>query len=231
MNTSLDDNEVFNVYIIGTKNMFNELLFNFLESSTNPHFKCTFISNLSALNIKNLKDKKNLVLCNCTDLHENDSSNACKCHISTIEADCYWTCVNVPLEHGLETAEQAVKNGVKGIFFVNDSLANFMKGIRIVLNGDLWFSRDVLQATLSNLVDKNNLALSGSSDDSHLTRREKEILKHVALGKTNEQIAKNLNISVLTVKTHVSNIYSKIKVPNRIQAIFWATQNYLLLKD
>ena len=211
--------------------MFNELLENFLESSTNPHFKCTFISNLSELNIKNVKGKKNLVLCNCTDLHEHDTSNACIRHLSTIEAECYWTCVNVPHENGLKTAEQAAKSGVKGVFFVNDSLTNFMKGIRMVLNGDLWFPRHVLEATISNFVVKNNFEDPGSSDDSHLTRREKEILKHIALGKTNEQIAKNLNISTLTVKTHVSNIYRKIKVPNRIQAIFWATQNYLVLKD
>ena len=84
----------------------------------------------------------------------------------------------------------------------------------------------------SSFVNKNNIhAAQEAGYKVGLTKREIEILKLIALGKNNENIANDLNISTLTVKTHVSNIYRKINVPNRIQAIFWATKNFIHLKD
>jgi len=179
--------------------------------------------------IKISKNNQNLVLCNCFDTHQHDQQNACARHVSSAPEGFYWACINVP--QGKKIAEDAISNGVHGIFFENDSLVSLKKGITSILKGELWFSRDSLTATLSSLVDKKNIKSSfQSSDQAGLTRREKEIFKFIATGKTNEEIANKLNISTLTVKTHVSNIYRKINVPNRIQAIFWATKNYLQLK-
>jgi DNA-binding NarL/FixJ family response regulator len=181
------------------------------------------------LPIKETKGIKHLVLCNCQDMHEYDQPNACARHITAAPSGCFWACVNVP--NNKKIAENSISNGGHGIFYENDSLATFKKGVTAILQGELWFSRDTLSATLSSLVEKNNIQSSRDSDKTDLTRREKEILKLIALGKTNDQIAAKLNISTLTVKTHVSNIYRKINVPNRIQAIFWSTKNFVLLKD
>ena len=56
----------------------------------------------------------------------------------------------------------------------------------------------------------------------NLTLREKEVLKLICEGKTNVDIAKNLIISVNTAKAHVSNIYQKLNVSDRVQAAVWA---------
>jgi LuxR family transcriptional regulator, positive regulator of biofilm formation len=216
------------IYVIGSRGMLNELLIYYLSNSPEPSFNCELVSNLSLLNIKNVIGVKNLVLCNCHDLHEHDELNACARHISTAPEGSCWACFNVPKSQ--EIAERSIKNGAKGIFFVDDSLANFKKGIQVVLQGDLWFSREILQVTLSHFV-RNKMEVPDASEDKGLTKREKEILRFLALGKTNDQIANKLNISILTVKTHVSNIYRKLNVPNRLQAIFWATKNFLILKD
>jgi LuxR family transcriptional regulator of csgAB operon len=216
------------VYVIGNKIITNELLLYFLDNFSNPSFNCKLVTNISSFNPNNASEVKSLVLCNCIDLNEYDEINACGRHLATAPENSYWACFNVP--RSKQIAENAIKNGAKGIFFEDDSLASLEKGIKVLLNDDLWFSRDILQTTLSNLVG-NKMEFPDSSDEKGLTRREKEILKLLALGKTNDQIAHKLNISILTVKTHVSNIYRKINVPNRIQAIFWATKNFLLLKD
>ena len=48
----------------------------------------------------------------------------------------------------------------------------------------------------------------------------------IAAGAGNDEIAEGLYISIHTVKTHIYNIYNKIKVPNRIQAALWAAKNF-----
>lgn len=219
-----------NVYIIGREGMLNELLLYFLEHSTNPSYNCSLHESASLLNIQNTKGTKNLVLCNCEDAFEHDQPHACERHIAAAPSDCYWACVNVPDDK--KVAQTAISNGVHGIFYEKDSLAILKRGITAILNGELWFSRNIMSATLSNLVDRNTHKSSQEiADRIDLTKREKEVLKLIALGKTNEEIADKLSISALTVKTHVSNIYRKINVPNRIQAIFWTTKNFVHLKN
>jgi len=55
-----------------------------------------------------------------------------------------------------------------------------------------------------------------------LTPREQEVLQLVAQGKTNKEIAESLTISEHTVESHVSQIYQKLDVCNRVQAALWA---------
>lgn len=222
--------QVHHIYIIGKEGMLNELLVYFLQQSTDPSFNCSLHKSFSLLNIQNTKGTKKLVLCNCHDVLEQDQPVACERHIAAAPANCYWACVNVP--HDRKVAEKAISNGVHGIFYENDNLEILKRGIKAILNGELWFSRDIMSATLSSLVERSTYkSAHEDSDKIDLTKREKEVLKLIALGKTNEEIAEKLNISALTVKTHVSNIYRKINVPNRIQAIFWTTKNFVHLKD
>ena len=64
-----------------------------------------------------------------------------------------------------------------------------------------------------------------------LTRREKQILRLTATGATNAEVAEELNVSMHTVKTHVYNLFRKIGVTNRIQAVNWAKENMHELHD
>ena len=65
---------------------------------------------------------------------------------------------------------------------------------------------------------------------THLTRRELEILSQLSNGLSNFEIAKNLNISENTVKKHISNIFIKINVKDRTQAIIYAYESGLIIK-
>jgi len=60
--------------------------------------------------------------------------------------------------------------------------------------------------------------------DSGLTPRESQVLSHVALGLSNDEIARSLTISVETVKEHVQNLLRKLAVNDRTQAAVWAVQ-------
>jgi DNA-binding NarL/FixJ family response regulator len=61
--------------------------------------------------------------------------------------------------------------------------------------------------------------------DSGLTPRESQVLSHVALGLSNDEIARSLQISVETVKEHVQNLLRKLAVSDRTQAAVWAVQS------
>ena len=220
-----------NVYIIGREKLSNELLLHFLEQATNPSFNCKLLEFSEKLETDKTNEEKKLVLFNCHGLNEQNLIAACQNQLPEASKDFFLACINVP--HDSQIEKNAINDGMHGIFHENDSLDILKRGIKAILKGELWFSRDTLSATLSNFVEEKKTLKSSNQELSnkiHLTKREKEILKLIALGKTNEEIANKLNISILTVKTHVRNIYSKINVPNRIQAIFWVTKNFLHLK-
>ncbi|MDG2382063.1 MAG: response regulator transcription factor [Pirellulaceae bacterium] len=68
----------------------------------------------------------------------------------------------------------------------------------------------------------------GVGDDVPLTNRETQVLRHIALGLSNREIARSLSISVETVKEHVQNILRKINASDRTQAAVWAVKKGLV---
>ena len=132
----------------------------------------------------------------------------------------YIAIFNMPT--GQPFGNDLVKKGVRGIFYNSDPLPNLAKGVPAILNGELWYSRKDLMKCLLDSNDDNEFALERRG---LLTPREKEILILIASGISNIQIADKLNISRNTVKTHLYNIYNKIKVPNRLQAALWAAKH------
>lgn len=74
--------------------------------------------------------------------------------------------------------------------------------------------------------DLNDLQITRSKSSSQLveplTEREVEVLQHVAIGLSNREIGQRLSITEGTVKRHLSNVYSKLGVRNRVQAVVWA---------
>lgn len=68
----------------------------------------------------------------------------------------------------------------------------------------------------------------GVDEEVPLTERETQVLRHIALGLSNREIARSLEISVETVKEHVQNILRKIQCTDRTQAAVWAVRNELV---
>lgn len=68
---------------------------------------------------------------------------------------------------------------------------------------------------------------AGGEGEVQLTRRETQVLRHIALGLNNREIAQSLNISVETVKEHVQNVLRKTNLDDRTQAAVWAVRRKL----
>ena len=210
------------VFIIGQRIFQNELIAFYLERETGC--RCTLFEKFSGLNAPDTKkdNRPSLILIGCSDKDPMSPLPAVLegGNMKEFLAGNLTALFNVDKEQGIE--EKALASGVKGIFYNHDPLGRFQKGIGAIFEGELWFSREVLTKYVVNNRVKDH---PHNQDDFLLTRREIEILAMISTGTKNEDIADKLCISPNTVKTHIYNIFKKIKVPNRLQAALWAAKN------
>jgi DNA-binding NarL/FixJ family response regulator len=123
---------------------------------------------------------------------------------------------------------QAILSGASGYLMKDEPPASLHKAIYEVLEGGSPMSAGIATRVL-RLV-RNNIASNSASNTEkiELTERENEVLVHLSKGLSYEQIATNLFISYGTVRKHVENIYRKLAVSNRTEAINRAAKNGLI---
>lgn len=113
--------------------------------------------------------------------------------------------------------------GAKGYMLKTSSAAEILNAVRKVAKGEV---------SIENEVDKKFKAYEEEPKlYQELTNRETDILNLLAKGYDNQSIADELFISLKTVKTHVSNILSKLDVDDRTQAVVYAFKHHLVPQD
>ncbi len=117
-----------------------------------------------------------------------------------------------------ETVFSAVKAGAQGYLLKDSTPEELLQAIRDVFEGRLSLHPAIAAKVIQELHRPS--ALKPTSDP--LTARELDILKCVAQGMTNQEIAEKLVVSERTVRTHVSNILGKLHLANRTQAALYA---------
>jgi len=122
-----------------------------------------------------------------------------------------------------ENVLNAAKGGAKGYVPKGVPAATLLQAIKVVHGGSLWIDKEISTwETFEEIVQDQTVGRDAAPrlDESikSLTKREMEILKLVAEGLTNEEIGKKIFISEKTVKTHLTNIFDKLKVNNRFKA-------------
>ncbi|NAZ45570.1 DNA-binding response regulator [Vibrio toranzoniae] len=130
---------------------------------------------------------------------------------------------NVPQQ--LPTSELLNYGVLKGLFYDSEKKIKIAKGLREVIDGDNWLPRKVTNQLLfyyRNMVNTNT-----TPTNVDLTIREIQVIRCLQSGSSNTQIADDLFISEFTVKSHLYQIFRKLAVKNRVQAIAWANQNLL----
>ncbi|MFM2624218.1 LuxR C-terminal-related transcriptional regulator [Vibrio owensii] len=123
----------------------------------------------------------------------------------------------------ISTEELFVWQTLAGIFYTSDDITTLQVGIGKVLQGDMWFSRKFSQQYITHL--RRHSRPVNKSVSAILTKREQQIITFLSMGASNQQIAEQLFVSENTVKTHLHNIFKKIDVKNRVQALIWAKEN------
>ncbi|MGM0913402.1 MAG: LuxR C-terminal-related transcriptional regulator [Pseudomonadota bacterium] len=111
---------------------------------------------------------------------------------------------------------------LQGIFYRSDSLDLICKGLKLLRQGKPWMSRS-LMARLLEYYHQRQINLYRPS--CGLTRRELEIIGMLGSGASNLEISEQLFVSEHTVKSHLYNIFRKIDVHSRGQAINWTRRH------
>jgi DNA-binding NarL/FixJ family response regulator len=123
----------------------------------------------------------------------------------------------------------AVKLGIKGYILKNSSLDELVQAIHGLSQGGAYFSSSMFTKVLqefTHLARRRDLQEAKGIDA--LTDREKDVLRLVARGATNRDIAEELVITENTVKVHLRNILDKLQLRNRQQAAAYAVQEGLI---
>lgn len=118
---------------------------------------------------------------------------------------------------------EAMKSGAVGYILKNVKAEEFINLLQNVMKGEVAVSPWIASKITEELF-RNPKRLGTKSMESYLTTKEEEVLRLVAVGSTNKEIASSLNISENTVKYHLRNIMEKLQIKNRSQMAVYATK-------
>jgi two-component system response regulator DegU len=129
-----------------------------------------------------------------------------------------------------ELIDEALRAGAKGYILKDVPPDELVHAIRIVWQGGMMMSPAVAEKlTVGGLSTGREEELRRYEILSGMTRREREVLFHMSLGKTNDRIASDMNLSEKTVRNYVTHIYDILGVNTRTEAVLWAVNNNIRL--
>ena len=119
----------------------------------------------------------------------------------------------------------AILAGACGYLLKDASIHELLRGIRSAALGESLISPHIASKVLQRVRASNTVSEATETVQAQLSDREIEVLKLIANGKDNAEIARDLTISPKTVKNHISNILFKLQIDNRIQAAVYAVRS------
>ncbi|MFO7823019.1 MAG: response regulator transcription factor [Cyclobacterium sp.] len=117
---------------------------------------------------------------------------------------------------------QSVDSGASGYLLKDTSKDEFLKAIKTIHQGGKYFSGDISQVLVNsylNVKDRKIVQPMGTAKRYEITKREKQILRMIADGMGNKEIAEQLGKSIRTIETHRFNIMKKLKVSNVVELL------------
>jgi two-component system, NarL family, nitrate/nitrite response regulator NarL len=130
-----------------------------------------------------------------------------------------------------EQIVKALQYGVRGVVLKESATELLLKSIHCVMRGQFWLGRESLSDLVRILRDLKAIPEPGEGTRPYnLTPRELEIVSAIVNGYTNRDIAEELKIAEQTVKHHLSNIFDKLGVSNRLELALFAVNHHIVEK-
>ena len=180
---------------------------------------------------------------------EAENGEECLDKLKTFKPDVLLLDINMPKMNGLEVLKalkdrkskvkvlvltghneteylmKAVDIGINGYVLKDSESAELKKAIFTIADGETYIQPSLYSGSqFLKMIQKNEDELKIDA----LTKREMEVLKEMAVGKFNRDIAKEMKISERTVKNHISSIFKKLEVTDRTQAAVFAIRNNII---
>lgn len=206
------------VILLGPRTLQNAVLSTFIKETGT--FSCQIISSLSDIRAKNL-DKDALFLVDMSSSTYIDLLNP------------FGDAIKIALINSDDNDDTIIELfqhfDLRGLFIKDTTPELFIKGINSIFAGEYWFSRKLITKLFRQMkrkIQKNPRSTEFENCvNDILTCKELKILQSMVGGDTNQDIAERNFLSPHTVKTHIYNIYKKIGVNNRVQAVSWAREH------
>jgi len=115
---------------------------------------------------------------------------------------------------------EAFRAGARGIFSKNDSIETLGKCLRKVHEGQIWANTDQITTLVEALASSHNIRAVDARGLNLLSKRETEVVRGVALGLSNREIAERLHLSQHTIKNTLFRIFDKLGVSSRVELLF-----------
>ncbi len=121
-----------------------------------------------------------------------------------------------------EYVYEALRAGASGFLLKDTPPEQLAPAVRTIAAGDALLAPSVTRRLIEEFARQPARSTALSRDAARLTERERDVLRLLARGRSNTEIATGLRVSETTVKTHLSNIFGKLALRDRVQAVVFA---------
>jgi DNA-binding NarL/FixJ family response regulator len=119
-------------------------------------------------------------------------------------------------EQTIDEQIAVLKQGARGYFDSSSSIEKLYDALHSVLHGEVWVKRDVISELVDGLTKETDISTEQRALLAQLTPKEIDVAEQVSHGATNKMIAKQMDITERTVKAHLTAIFQKLDVPDRL---------------
>ncbi|GAA4101318.1 MULTISPECIES: response regulator transcription factor [Actinomadura] len=127
-----------------------------------------------------------------------------------------------------EYVYEALGSGASGFLLKDASAADLVNGVRVVAGGDALLAPSVTRRLIGDFARRRRHQRPNPAAAAALTPRELDVLRLIARGLSNAEIAAELVLAEQTVKTHVGHVLTKLSLRDRTQAVVYAYENGLV---
>ena len=125
---------------------------------------------------------------------------------------------------------EAFRKGARGVFCRCDSLKLLPKCVRTVHGGQIWANTEQIDCVFQAFAEAPVTRLVGADGELLLSAREQQVVRFVAEGLSNREIAVRLHLSEHTVKNYIFHIFNKLGISNRVELVLYAANQRLSSK-